>query len=109
MGGEGLPYLIPAEELDWAWIRSDDNPMRHQPENISESMINDWVHGHPSARVAIRNHYRRMGWDVTHIEIKDAGRIIAGISPLRNPAEPQPTREEIRDRQVGAGPMRPKD
>lgn len=101
------PILIAAEDLDWAWIRSDENPMRDKPETLSDGMITDWVQGNPSSRVAIRNHYRRMGWDVVFIEVKDDGRIHASIAPLRNPLEPQPTREEIRARQAGAGSILP--
>lgn len=95
--------LIPVEELDWAWIRSDQNFMRAKPESPSHSAIVEWQTASEDFKTALRNFYRQHGWELTRMELRADGRAHVSISPLHDPSIPLPTKEELDRVKVRAG------
>jgi hypothetical protein len=105
MGGPSEPEstLIPLEELDWAWIKSDQNPMKNAPRPLPEWIVLSWKQMRERARIDIYNYYRVHGWNLVQVEVKEDGRILQGMDPLADPTQPQPTMEEVRRRSIPAG------
>jgi len=95
--------LIPVEQLDWAWIRSDQNFMRTKPESPPHSAIVEWQTASEEFKTALRNFYRQHGWELTRMELRADGRAHVSISPLRDPSIPPPTKEELDRVKVRAG------
>lgn len=95
--------LIPVEQLDWAWIRSDQNFMRDKPESPPHSAIVAWQTASEEFKIALRNFYRKHGWELTRMELRADGRAHVSISPLRDPSIPLPTKEELDRVKVRAG------
>ena len=109
---QGLPHqsgqtsqggLIPVEQLNWAWIRSDQNFMRTKPESPPHSAIVERQTASEEFRTALRNYYRQHGWELTRMELRADGRAHVSISPLHDPSIPLPTKEELDRVKVRAG------
>lgn len=100
-----LGALIPVEQLDWAWIRSDQNFMRDKPESPPHSAIVAWQTASEDFKIGLRNFYRKHGWELTRMELRADGRAHVSISPLRNPSIPLPTKEELDRVKVRAGSL----
>ena len=84
--------LIPVEQLNWAWIKSDRNFMRAKPESPPHSAIVEWQTASEEFRTALRNYYRQHGWELTRMELRVDGRAHVSISPLHDPSIPLPTK-----------------
>lgn len=95
--------LIPVEQLDWAWIRSDQNFMRAKPESPPHRAIVEWQTASEEFKTALRNFYRQHGWELTRMELRADGRAHVSISPLHDPSIPLPTKEELDRVKVRAG------
>jgi hypothetical protein len=87
--------IIPEADLDWKWIRSEKNFMRDKPESPPYSAIVEWQTASDAYKVALRNFYRKHGWDITRMEARPDGSAHASIKPLHDPAVPLPTKEEL--------------
>jgi hypothetical protein len=98
------PGLIPLDQLNWAWIKSDENFMRKQPEPLPDWAIKEWIKGDENFRIEMKNYYRTHGWDITRVEVSPKGRERQSISPLRDPSIPSPTPEERQKTAVPATP-----
>jgi hypothetical protein len=95
--------LIPVEQLNWTWIRSDANFMRKMPESPPHDAIVEWQTASEEFKIALKNFYRQHGWELTRMEIRPDGRAHASISPLHDPSIPLPTKEELDRVKVRAG------
>lgn len=94
--------LLDPASLDWAWIRSDRNPMRDAPEPLPMSVIQTWAGLDEDLKTEFRNYYRAHGWELTGVEVRGE-RSHQSVSPLRNPHEPAPSAEDVRKRSKAAG------
>ncbi|MBK8856747.1 MAG: hypothetical protein IPN11_03435 [Opitutaceae bacterium] len=95
--------LIPVEQLNWAWIRSDANFMREKPESPPHSAIVEWQTASDEFKIALRNFYRQHGWELTRMELRPNGGAHVSISPLHDPSIPLPTKEELDRVKIRAG------
>jgi hypothetical protein len=87
--------LIPVEQLNWAWIRSEANFMREKPESPPHSAIVERQTASDEFKIALKNFYRQHGWELTRMEIRPNGGARVSISPLHDPSIPLPTKEEL--------------
>ncbi len=102
-GRVGQSGLIPVEQLNWAWIRSNQNFMREKPESPPHKAIVEWQTASEEFKTALRNYYRQHGWELTRMELRADGRAHVSISPLHDPSIPLPTKEELDRVKVRAG------
>lgn len=102
-GQTGQGGLIPVEQLNWAWIRSNQNFMREKPESPPHKAIVEWQTASEEFKTALRNYYRQHGWELTRMELRADGRAHVSISPLHDPSIPLPTKEELDRVKVRAG------
>jgi hypothetical protein len=62
----GHRSLLSLNKLDWAWIKSSENPMRKYPKTIPAwaSAYRNWTNLSEDIKTDIRNYYRTHGWDI---------------------------------------------
>lgn len=99
--------VVKPEDLNWAWIRSDANPMRKAPEALPLWVVLAWPDLGEDIQTDFKNFYRNHGWDLSRVQVTPDGRARLSISPLRNPSDPVLSKEELRKRSVPAGPTTP--
>lgn len=97
--------LLQPDALDWAWIRSDANPMRRAPQPLPEWAVRAWADLDEDLRNDFRNYYRVHGWELTLVEAR-GDRLRQDVSPLINPSDPPVSREAVRQRAKSAGPLK---
>ena len=96
--------LLQPDALDWAWIRSDANPMRRAPQPLPEWAVRAWAELDEDLRNDFRNYYRVHGWELTLVEAR-GDRMRQDVSPLLNPSDPPVSREAVRQRAKSAGQL----
>ena len=96
--------LLQPDALDWAWIRSDANPMRRAPHPLPEWAVRAWAELDEDLRNDFRNYYRVHGWELTLVEAR-GDRMRQDVSPLINPSDPPVSREAVRQRAKSAGQL----
>lgn len=94
--------IIPAEKLNWNWIRSDANPMRREPKPLPVWVATDWANLDENLRNDYRNYYRTHGWELVRVELSPTGKLRQSIYPVKNPFDRTPSREEVRSRMIPA-------
>jgi hypothetical protein len=87
--------LIPPEKLNWKWIKSDQNPMRQQPETIPEWAYANWEALDEDIKIDLKNYYRAHGWDIQPRTVSP-GRVHVRNIRIQDPSEPEPSPEERR-------------
>jgi hypothetical protein len=92
VGDDGL---IPLDQLNWKWIKSQDNPMRKMPETLPTWAYSNWATLSNEIKTDLLNYYRAHGWDV-EVNEKAEGRVHVRNTRLRDPSERQPTFEELK-------------
>lgn len=95
IAAEMPPRLTPAENLDWKWIRSEQNPMRKAPIPLPEWAVLAWEDGGEKFRIDFKNYYRAHGWEISNVQGKLGGRVRQDFAPLTNPSDRVRTKEEI--------------
>lgn len=85
---KSAPTLTDPKNLNWAWIRSDANPMRKQPEPLPEWAVLVWQSSGEDFRIGFKNYYRAHGWELSRVELKDETRSRQDFDPIDNPFDP---------------------
>lgn len=88
--------LIPLDQLNWKWIKSDENPMRKMPEDLPGWATDSWATVPTDIKLDILNYFRAHGWGIKVTGSKAEGRVHVSATPLRDPSERQPTFEELK-------------
>ncbi len=80
--------LLPPENIDWAWVSSEKNPMRRRAVDLPFEVVMEWDTYTDADKIPLINYYRSHGWSltVTHQSIG----IRVRLEPLDNPANPRP-------------------
>jgi hypothetical protein len=94
--------LLQPDALNWAWIRSDANPMRRAPHPLPEWAVRAWADLDEDLRNDFRNYYRVHGWELTLVEAR-GDRMRQDVSPLVNPSDPPVSKEALKQRAKSAG------
>lgn len=77
--------LIPLEQLDWAWINSDENEMRNTIVNLPLEITILWLHLDPDDRIKLQNYYRLRGVELGVAFNKNGKRIHVTQERIRDP------------------------
>jgi hypothetical protein len=75
--------LMPIEQLDWTWIRSDANPMRREAPDLPYEIASGWNALSADERIRIENYYRLHGWTI-HVA-KRGERLFVTRARIREP------------------------
>lgn len=75
-----------AEQLDWAWIRSDENPMREMATLPSRAESAKWGRLTAAERADLVELYRQCGWAIT-VFVKRNGLVAAAFQPIARPGQ----------------------
>lgn len=80
--------LLPAEKVNWAWVRSDRNPMQRRAVDLPFEIVMEWDTYAEADKIPLLNYYREHGWSlrVTHLPTG----IQVRLEPLEDPSNPRP-------------------
>lgn len=80
--------LLPLEKIDWAWVSSEENPMRKRAVDLPFEVAMEWDTYTDADKIPLINYYRSHGWSLT-VNHQSIG-IRVRLEPLDNPANPRP-------------------
>lgn len=102
--------LIPLSQLNWEWIKSDENPMKKMPEDLPSWATDSWATVPTDIKLDILNYFRAHGWGMEVSGSKAEGRVHVSAKRLLDPSVRQPTFEELKasGKLVPAGVPMPK-
>jgi hypothetical protein len=93
--------LLGLSELNWKWIKSAENSMRHEPETLPAWAYRHWATIGDEAKSNLHNYYRSHGWDF-EVSVKSPTRIFVRNVRLKDPSEPPAPAAALQQKRKGA-------
>lgn len=94
--GAPTPQLLALNQLNWSWIKSEDNPMRHMREVLPDWAGMNWKTLSEETKISLRNYYRSHGWDITVTETPTGYHV--RNTRLKDPNKPPPSPKDLAHR-----------
>jgi len=87
--------LMPLEQLDWAWINSDENEMRNAIVNLPPEIAIHWLQLDPDDRIKLQNYYRIRGFELGVVFSKNGKGIHVTHERIRDPNKLPPDNNSV--------------